>query len=262
MNSTENKEKNLATARELLLEASREADVLALPEYFNFLGPDGDMFRQAETSDGVSISMLREIAASRRRYIVGGSIAERFSETKCRNTTFVIGPDGSIIGSYSKIHMFDISLKNGDQYRESDRVTPGDRILNLDTNFGRWGFTICYDLRFPEIYRALVMDGAKLVFVPSAFTMTTGRDHWEALLRCRAIENQVYVAAPAQVDSHQGRMCYGRSMIVDPWGTVTAQASDTEGVIYADISMDYLENVRSRIPCLEHSRMDLFSVKE
>jgi predicted amidohydrolase len=261
MNSAEDKEKNLAAARKLLIEASGWADVLALPEYFNFLGPDGDTLSQAETSDGPSVSMLREIAASSRRYIVGGSIAERFSETKCRNTTFVIDPDGNIAGSYSKIHLFDISLRNGHQYNESDRVAPGDGILNLDTKFGRWGFTICYDVRFPEMYRALAMNGARLIFVPSAFTMATGRDHWEPLLRSRAIENQVYIAAPAQTGSHQGRMCYGRSMIIDPWGTVTAQASDKEGVIYADIDMDYLESVRSQIPCLKHTRMDLFGVK-
>ena len=201
---------------------------------------------------------MREVARERSIWILGGSFPEAIPESsRVYNCSVLISPAGECVARYRKMHLFDVDLGvEGGVFRESDAIAPGDDIVSAKTDFGVLGMSICYDLRFPEMYRELVSRGAQFVSVPAAFSPATGRDHWEVLLRARAIENQVYVIAPAQCGRHSvDRSSYGRSMIVDPWGLVLAQAGDEPGVIVADCDLGRLERVRSAIPCLQNRRL-------
>jgi predicted amidohydrolase len=196
-------------------------------------------------------------AVARRRdaWILVGSLAETSTDPlRPWNTSVLIAPDGSIAATYRKIHLFDVAVEDGPVDRESDRVGPGDRAVVAEVDGIRVGLSICYDLRFPELYRALALAGAEILTVPANFTERTGRDHWEVLLRARAIENGAYVLAPSQIGGPPGQSAFGRSMIVDPWGTVVAQAADQVGIVSAELDLARVRSIRRQIPALANRR--------
>jgi deaminated glutathione amidase len=258
MTSTEDRGRNLDTAVRLVEEAAElGAQLVGLPENFAYMGPEEGRLAGAEALEGPTISRLREVARHRRLHLLAGSISERTDDPRrTANTSALIGDDGALLAVYRKIHLFDVAIPDGAQYAESAGVRPGEQVILADTALGRIGLTVCYDLRFPELYRRLSALGAELLTVPSAFTLYTGKDHWEVLLRARAIENLAYVLAPAQVGRHGPRReTYGNAMIVDPWGVVLARCADGEGVCVAPFRRDRLERVRRELPALGHRRM-------
>jgi len=263
MHSGINKELNIRKAESLIDEAAAKgAEVVGLPEMFNFFGPDEDKARMAEPLDGPTISRLKDKAKEHGIYIHGGSILEKIPGShKVYNTTVFINPRGEIIAVYRKIHLFDISItEDGVEYRESTFVEPGNKLVTVEVEGWTFGFTICYDLRFPELYRKLTLMGAEAIWVPAAFALATGKDHWIALCRARAIENQVYILAPAQIgrSPETGYVNYGRSVIIDPWGIIMSQAVDEEGVIIAEIDKKTIERIRKGLPVLKHRRPDVY----
>jgi predicted amidohydrolase len=233
------------------------AKLVALPENFAYMGPEEGRLAAAESLDGPTLGTIREIARRRGVWVVAGSIAERSTNPKMTaNTSAVVADDGSIVAVYRKIHLFDVSIPDGARYAESEGVVPGDKVVVAPTALGRIGLTVCYDLRFPELYRTLASLGAEVITIPSAFTLFTGKDHWEVLVRARAIENLAYVIAPAQVGRHSGnRQTFGNAMIVDPWGVVLARCADGEGVCVAPFSRPRLERVRQELPALKHRKL-------
>ncbi len=238
--------------------AERGAQFVALPEMFAFMRREGTGYPCAQGLDGEIISCLVDLARRHEVWLLGGSFAEAIpGEQRVFNTSVLLDPTGVCVAKYRKIHLFDVELGDrGGSFRESDSIVPGGDVVSAETPFGTLGMSICYDLRFPELYRELVARGSRWVSVPAAFAPETGKDHWEVLLRARAIENQVFVLAPAQCGRHcADRASYGRSMIVDPWGIVLAQAGDEPGVILADCDLASLERVRSAIPCLSNRRL-------
>jgi deaminated glutathione amidase len=262
LNSTEDTDLNLATADRLVREAaSRGGELVVLPEKWTVLGTDEHMAAAAEPLDGRAISWAQSTARELGIDLIAGSILERVpGQEKRANTSVHIGPDGAIRAAYRKIHMFDVEV-DGVSYAESATEAPGDQIVISELAGGvKLGMTICYDLRFPELYRILAVRGAELIAVPSAFTLATTRDHWEVLLRARAIENQCFVIAPNQVGAYlPGHRSGGRSMIVDPWGLVLARAPDKEAVIVADLELDTVREVRRRLPSLANRRPEAYA---
>ncbi|MDQ3044758.1 MAG: carbon-nitrogen hydrolase family protein [Chloroflexota bacterium] len=261
MNSGTDKERNVATALEMIDRAAAGgARFVALPEVWTYLGPDDGNRPNAEPIPGPTIERLAERARSHGIYVHVGSILEiRSGDPRLYNTTAVIDPGGHVIARYSKIHMFDIVLDGVATYEESATVAPGDEIVTVDIDGVRVGLAICYDLRFPELFRILSLRGAEVIILPAAFTMTTGKDHWEVLIRARAIENGVFMVAPAQVGQHPpGNWCYGRSLIVDPWGTVLATAPDIETAITVELDLVHARGVRRQIPSLANRMPDRY----
>jgi deaminated glutathione amidase len=257
MNSRDDKRANIANALDLIDRAAATgARLVALPEVWPYLGPDDVVRDQAETIPGPITEVLAQRARRHGIYIHGGSIYEsRPSDPGMYNTTFVLDPMGEIIARYSKIHMYDVVLDGVAEYQESATVTPGDEIAITEIDGIQVGLTICYDLRFPELFRILALKGAQAIMLPAAFTLMTGKDHWEPLIRARAIENELYMIAPAQWSTHPpGKWCYGRSMIVDPWGTVVTTASDGVGIANAIVEPARVEAVRRQIPSLTNRR--------
>ena len=258
MTSTSDRPRNIDTAVRLVGEAADlGAKLVGLPENFSYMGPDEERIAGAETVEGATISALREVARRRRVFVIAGSFPEKVDAPgKTGNTSVLIGDDGRIAAVYRKIHLFDVAIPDGARYAESRTVQPGDATVVAPTALGQIGLTICYDLRFPELYRALVEQGAEILSIPSAFTLFTGKDHWEVLLRARAIENLCYVLAPAQVGRHSAtRMTFGNAMVVDPWGVVLARCPDGEGVCVAPVRRERLEQVRREMPSLNHRKL-------
>ena len=258
MASGADKAANLATAERLVREAARRgATLVVLPEVFLWRGPRSAESDAGETVPGPATERLGALAAELGIHLQAGSLAERIDgERRCFNTALFFGPDGRLLGRYRKIHLFDVELPGQVSARESETRMPGDEAVVVPTSLGVVGLSICYDLRFPELYRRLVRAGAEIVCVPSAFTFPTGAAHWETLVRARAIENQVYVVAPDQTGSSpNGWRDYGGSMIVDPWGTVIARAGEGEDVIVAPIRRSFLERVRLELPSLRHAKL-------
>jgi predicted amidohydrolase len=258
MTSTGDRARNLATAIRLVNEAADlGARLIGLPENFAFMGRDEERIAAAEPLEGPTLGAIREVARARRVWIVAGSVAERVDQPgKTANTSVLISDDGSIAAAYRKIHLFDVNIPDGARYAESETVAPGDKVVLAPTPLGRIGLTICYDLRFPELYRQLSGLGAEVVFIPAAFTLFTGKDHWEVLIRARAIENLSYVVAPAQVGRHSAnRLTFGNAMIVDPWGTVLARCPEGEGVCVARFDRVRMERARQELPALKHRRL-------
>jgi len=258
MTSTGERERNLAEAFELVDRAvARGAQFVALPENVDFIGPQGVKVAAAEPLDGPTFELFAAKARQHAIHLLAGSIAEVSNAPgKARNTSVLFGPHGTRLAVYRKMHLFDVDLADGSRFRESDVVEPGDELVIADTPLAVFGLSICYDLRFPELYRGLSADGAEVLLVPSAFTMLTGKDHWEVLLRARAIENTSWLIAPAQSGAHGGgRSSYGHSMIIDPWGVVVARCSDGPGLCIAEIDPAVLARVRKAIPSLDHRRM-------
>ena len=263
---TTNTERNLDQAETLIRRAaSMGAQLVATPENTAFLGPQFHKVDQAEPLDGPIGKRLGELAASLGIHLLIGSLAEQKKSEdgqvdgqRCHNTSVLFSPAGEIMAAYRKIHLFDVDVPGGLTVKESDTIAPGDSVTVVETELGRLGMSICYDLRFPELYRAQVDLGADLIAIPSAFTLTTGKDHWHALLRARAIETQCWVLAPAQWGRHDAdgkRKSYGHSLIVDPWGTVVAEKGDGEGICIAEIDLDYSVGVRESIPVRKHRRV-------
>ena len=250
---------NLATAERLVRAAAADgAELVALPEKWNLLADGAELAAGAEPLNGPSLTAARGWARSLGIGLLAGSITEA-GEEKPFNTSVLIGPDGEDLATYRKIHMFDVDA-GGVSYRESAYEQPGSEIVTVPLADGpAVGLTVCYDLRFPELYRILAVRGALLVTVPSAFTLATGRDHWEVLLRARAIENQVFVLAPNQVGKAPPHYeSYGRSAIVDPWGVVLAMAPDGEGFAAADLDLAAQERIRASLPSLANRRPETY----
>jgi len=243
--------------RLIRLAAVRGANLAVLPEVFNWRGKRADEAANTEDLDGPSLSLVARLAAELKIFIVAGSITERVpGASKSFNTSVLFADDGRRAAVYRKIHLFDVDLPGRVTIKESDAKSGGTEVSWTETSLGTIGLTVCYDLRFPELYRRLAFAGAKIVTIPSAFTFPTGEAHWEVLLRARAIENQLFVVAPGQFGPNiHGFSDYGNSMIVDPWGRVLARASDQEGVVLALIDMDYLGRVRRELPALSHARL-------
>lgn len=256
-------ETNIAIATSLADEAAAGgARLVALPEYLQYRGSDDGYRASARAIPGPWTDRFAAVAARNAAWILVGSLAEA-SDDPARpfNTSVLIGPDGSIAATYRKIHLFDVTVEDGPVDRESDRVSPGDRAVVAEVDGVRVGLSICYDLRFPELYRALALAGAEVLSVPANFTERTGRDHWEVLLRARAIENGAYVLAPGQVGGPPGQPAFGRSMVVDPWGTVVAQAPDRVGIITAELDLSRVRSIRRQIPTLANRRPDATVVR-
>ncbi|HUO05189.1 MAG TPA: carbon-nitrogen hydrolase family protein [Candidatus Binataceae bacterium] len=251
---------NLDRASRLIRDAAaRGAALIALPEMFNWRGKRAEENAAAESLDGESLAAMAAIARELKIHLVAGSITEHGPADTGRNynTSALFAPDGSRVATYRKIHLFDVDLPGRVTVRESAAKIPGIEVVCADTGLCPIGLTICYDLRFPELFRRLAFAGAKIITIPSAFTFPTGEAHWETLVRARAIENQVYVIAPAQFGPNvHGYSDYGNSMIVDPWGRVLARAADVEGAAIAPIDLGYLERVRRELPALTHVRLD------
>jgi deaminated glutathione amidase len=259
LNSTDQKSRNLATAERLVRAAADDgAELVALPEKWNLLAGGEALLAGAEPLDGPSLGAAREWAADLGIHLLAGSIAERVGE-RASNTSVLIGPDGSDLAVYRKIHMFDVDV-GGVAYRESEHEEPGSEVVTASAGALDLGLTICYDLRFPELFRILAVRGARLIAVPSAFTSATGRDHWEVLLRARAIENQAFVLAPNQVGEAPPHFdSFGHSSIVDPWGTVLATAADAaQQVVAADLDLSRQDEVRESLPSLANRRPDAY----
>ena len=264
LNSTDDTTRNLETADRLVREAvALGAELVALPEKWSVLGTGEQMSAAAEPLDGRSITWAQEIARELGIDLIAGSIVERVEgRDKSSNTSVHVGPDGEIRAVYRKLHMFDVEV-DGVSYAESSTEQAGDEVIVSElANGSRLGMSVCYDIRFPELYRELVTAGAEMISIPAAFTLATTRDHWEVLVRARAIENQSFVVAPNQIGAHPpGNRSGGRSLIVDPWGLVLATAPDTETVIVADLDFANLRDIRRRLPALSHRRPEIYPVR-
>jgi predicted amidohydrolase len=258
LNSTDDLASNVATAERLVRDAAADgASFIALPEKWNLLAGGAQLLAEAEQLDGPSLTAARGWAAELGIHLLAGSIAAAAGE-RAQNASVLIGPDGSDLAVYRKIHMFDV-LVGGVAYRESEFEDPGEEIVTAPLGDADLGMTVCYDLRFPELYRILALRGARLISVPSAFTTITGRDHWEVLLRARAIENQVFVIAPNQIGAAPPHYdSYGHSAIVDPWGKVLAIAPAEECFVAADLDFGAQDEVRDSLPSLANRRPEAY----
>ena len=260
MDSQADKEANLKKAGTLIEKAAaRGAQFVSLPEDVNYVGKADGKRASAETIPGRTSDFFKELAVKYKLWLHCGSFSEKVpGDERVRNTTIVVNPEGKIVCRYSKIHLYDVEIAGGPLVRESNIVAPGTEIATFDSDFGRMGLSICYDMRFPELYRIMALRGAILMFVPANYTLYTGKDHWEVVLRTRAIENQCFIAASAQCGVKPAYPAYGRSIIVDPWGTVIAQASDGEGLCMAEIDTARVDAVRKQLPSLPNRRPETY----
>jgi predicted amidohydrolase len=262
LTSTSHAERNQDEAERLVRRAARHgAKLVATPENTEFLGPHEQKVARAETLEGPVCRRFGGLARELGLHLLLGSFAERSQDpARCYNTSVLFGPDGSVLAAYRKIHLFDVNVSSEVSFLESRTVVPGTEVVSKDTGteLGHIGLSVCYDLRFPELYRALRDQGSALITIPSAFTLTTGKDHWEPLIRARAIETQCYVLAPGQHGQHDDgglRHSWGHSMIVDPWGHVIAMASDGPGLALAEIDLGRVARVRQGMPVASHRRL-------
>jgi predicted amidohydrolase len=261
LNSSADQAGNLATADRLTRAAAAQgAELIVLPEKWTAMGSEQELRSSAQTLDGAAMSWARETARELGVDLVAGSILEAVpGQEKLANTSVHVGPDGELKAVYRKIHMFDVDV-GGRSYRESDLEQPGEEIVLSQTADGlQLGMSICYDLRFPELFRILAVRGARAFSLPAAFTLATTRDHWEALIRARAIENQAFVIAANQIGEHPGgSRSGGRSMIVDPWGIVLAQAPDGEGHVIAELDLERQQEIRAKLPSLANRQAEAY----
>ena len=259
---SDDKNANLEKAHAMIIEACRQgAQMVVLPEVFNSpyqmeLFPD-----YAEPYPGPTTRLLSSLAAEHEVLLVGGSIIEKDGDGKLYNSSFVFNEKGQLLGRHRKVHLFDINLPGKITFRESDTLNSGDSITVIRHQGLCFSIMICYDFRFPELARAAVLEGAQLLVVPAAFTVTTGEAHWDLLMRSRAVDNQCFVvaAAPAR-NPESSYQAWGYSMVVDPWGQIIAQAEEAEGIIYAELDFEQLEQIRQQLPLLEHRRQDLYQI--
>jgi predicted amidohydrolase len=260
LTSTSDQERNLEQAEaQIRAAAARGAQLVATPENTNYLGPHAEKVKRAEPLDGPTCQRFAALAKELGIHLLLGSFNERVEgdTTRCANTSVLFAPDGQRLATYRKIHLFDVDVPGGVTFRESETIVPGAEVVVAKTPLATLGLTICYDLRFGELFRALVARGADLIAVPSAFTAATGKAHWEVLLRARAIETQCFVLAPAQWGKHDDgglRESHGQAMIVDPWGQVLAQVPDGIGFALAEIDLARVERARRAIPVAAHRK--------
>jgi deaminated glutathione amidase len=256
MNSLPDLHKNLVQAEELIeLAVKRGAELVGLPENFSFLGDEAAKLEQATAIAVESEKFLRTMAQRFQVTILGGGYPVPTTDGKVYNTALLVAPNGQDVARYEKAHLFDVSIPDGVTYQESDTVLAGQTLPQPyeSPDLGKIGLSVCYDVRFPELYRHLSQQGADVVFVPAAFTAYTGKDHWQVLLQARAIENTCYIIAPAQTGRHNSiRQSHGHALIVDPWGTVLADAGEAIGVAIAEINPARLDQVRRQMPSLKH----------
>jgi predicted amidohydrolase len=258
LNAREDRAANLAVARDLLGRAAAEgADLAVLPEFTDYLGPAAGT-PKPESLDGEYASFFATAARDLGMWVLAGSFHEASDDPdRSHNTAPLFDRAGSLVAAYRKIHLYDVDIPGRVSYLESAFIAPGTQTVVAEVEGVRVGLSICYDLRFPELYRRLAVEGgAQVILVPAAFMLHTGKDHWEVLLRARAIENQCYVVAAGQIGDHDpGRTCYGRSMVIDPWGTVMAQAPDAVGVTVCDLDLPRLARIRAELPSLANRRL-------
>jgi len=264
--STENVDENLKRCSSLVRAAAAEgAHWVGLPENFAYLGSSRDhklgIAEELEsTAPGPILDTMQKLAQQAKVFLLLGGFPERVTSSdgvvRIGNTSVLLGPDGHVLSRYRKIHLFDVEVPGGQKFRESDDVVPGSDPVLATLPWGMLGLSICYDLRFAELYRTYAAAGARFISVPAAFTKQTGPDHWHVLLRARAIENQAFVIAPAQWGQHgEKRASYGHAVIVDPWGTVISDCSEGEGFAIASLDLEFQDRVRQRLPCLQHRRL-------
>lgn len=262
LDTKSNVEENLINVVEGIREAAeRGARLIAMPETVNYIGPECEKFAES-IPEGHTFKVFADQAKKYGVWLHCGSIYEKNEDTSDRrpyNTTIIINPEGELAARYRKLHPFDVSITEGPAVRESDINCPGNKIVTVDTGeVGHLGLSICYDLRFCELFRMMALQGAQIFITPANFTVNTGKDHWEVLLRARAIENGCYVIAPGQIGMKPSYQAYGKSMIIDPWGNVIAMSSDKNAVITAEIDLEYLRSVRSQVSTLENRRSDIY----
>ncbi len=262
MQSTSNRSANMAQALELLHEAvAREAELVAFPENFSFIPANPEEWEsEAESQTGLTVSTLQEWAAENDVWILGGSIPLKRGKSGIAQASLLIDSDGEIAARYNKMHLFDAEVPRGQnesvKYEESKFFQAGKKPVLAETPWGLAGMSLCYDLRFPELYRAYSKEGANLLFAPSAFTEPTGKAHWDVLTRARAIENQAFVIAPAQWGENvPGRRTYGYTRIVDPWGKIIAERNAGPGVVMARLNFAEIEQIRARMPVQSHRKL-------
>jgi len=249
------KKQNLSAAEAMIREAAEKgSQVIALPEMFNCPYSNKYFREYAETKEGETVRFLSSLARELKIYLVGGSIPE-LENDKVYNTSFSFNKEGELIGRHRKIHLFDIDIKGGIRFMESETLTPGDAVTILDTEFCRIGVAICYDVRFPELFRKMALEGVRLVILPGAFNMTTGPAHWDLTMRARALDNQIYFAAVSPARDTEGPyQAYGNSCIVNPWGEFSGRTDAGESIVYAKVDLDYVEDIRNQLPLLKHRR--------
>lgn len=259
LNSSSKRENNLNKAFKYIREAaSFGCNLITLPEVFDCFCEDAHKYELAENSENSpTLTVLKNLASELNIWLICGSMIIRSDQERLVwNRSHLVNPEGQLAAFYDKIHLFDVQLSAGLSYNESSHTAAGKKPVSHHTPFGKIGLSICYDLRFPELYRQYSSEEVTILSVPSAFTRATGQDHWESLIRVRAIENQCFVLASNQWGQHgQGKETWGHSMIVDPWGNVLAKKEEGEGLIVASLDMDYLYEVREKIPCLNHRRL-------
>jgi predicted amidohydrolase len=259
LRSSDDVAENIRSTVSLVREAAaRGATFIATPENTTLMAPDGGakLAHSYDEAHDPALPVFSALAKELNVWLLIGSLAIKVSDTKTANRSFLFSPDGAVSARYSKIHLFDVALESGETYRESNTVAGGNEAVVADTDFGAIGLTICYDLRFPQLYRRLAQKAAFLFTVPSAFTVPTGQAHWHVLLRARAIENGAFVIAPAQGGLHaNGRKTYGHSLIVSPWGEILAEAGTDPGVILAEIDPALSAQARTKVPNLQHDRV-------
>ncbi len=261
MSSTPEKAENLRTAERLIRSAvAAGAELVALPELFSCHGLEKAYRENAEPIPGPTTEFLGGLAQELGVYVLGGSILEGEPEAeRLHNTSTFFDPSGQLAAVYRKIHLFDVKVQEK-EYLESALIAPGQEVVTAKAGAATLGLSVCYDVRFPELYRLLALRGAEILAVPAAFTLQTGKDHWELLLRARAVENQAYVVAPAQWGQKaDGRRTYGRSMVVDPWGTVLSTCPDRDGFALATLDLDYLDRFRTEFPALRNRRPEAYA---
>lgn len=254
LNSQDNVEENIKIAADYLRKAKENgAELAALPENFAFMRMGKSAFPNFDETNHPAIPVFTKLCKELKLWLVMGSINVRVGE-KFANRSYLISSSGELVAYYDKIHLFDVELPNGEKHLESHVIESGNKAVVAETDFCKLGMTICYDVRFPHLYRELAIRGAKIIAIPAAFTRITGEAHWEVLLRARAIETGSFVVAPAQCGAHGKRETYGHSMIIDPWGKVLAEAGTEPGLIYAEIDLGLVDKSRAAIPNLLHYR--------
>lgn len=259
MDSQQDNEENLRKMEERTSEAAQHgAALVVFPETVEYIGPD--MAGHASLVPGNITERFSDMARKNGVWLHAGSITEKH-EKKARNLSMLFSPEGRCVASYRKLHMFDVTVEDGPSYRESDEILPGETVCLADTDLGRLGISICYDLRFPQVYRLMADHGAEMLIVSANFTDSTGEAHWEPLLRARAIENTCYVLACGQCGQKPAFKAHGHSMVIDPWGRILAEAGDKEEILYAEISSEVLKKTRNQIPCLQNQREDLYQLR-
>lgn len=260
MDTGSNLEANLQHAAEAVeIAATKGVDLICFPERMNIQSVGNTAEQMAETAGKRTMEVFQKKAKEFGIFLHCGSLYEKIQgEERCSNTSVLLGPDGAVLEKYSKLHTFDVDLEDGTECKESQKVKAGKDIVVVDTILGKLGFAICYDIRFPEMFRKMMEMGAQVIIIPASFTSTTGKHHWEPLLRARAIENQVYILAPNQTGKKPDFDAYGHSMAIDPWGTVLTEAGVGETILYAEIDLDKEADIRHQIPCIMNRRKDIY----